>query len=260
MSTFAQFNAAVRLSVFPSGEAESLVVRHKAWITDALIDLQRTIPCLQQSHENYIQPDQTLFHCGASIAESPRGYIVGLHTLIPGDLVCAKVDYDPVSKTDFDCILREAENCNVCSIDTVPYQQYGYEYYYTYPVLPYGTFYPTTEIDKLCRATSGVFTLYRGQLWVYPSLNSDEIAVLSWDGTKTSWTDADIIDDDIYTRDVISAVEDFLTSKAAIHDDCDQQRSVFFNDSYRIKRADLIHECQKTTRVPPRKWCFHCGN
>lgn len=247
--------------MWAEGEAENLVARHRLWIKDALIDLQRKIKCLQVNHTSYIDPPETLFHCGASILPVQRGFIVSVYTLIPSDESCAKVEHDPISKPDMDCVLRDLENCNICSADVFPYllyQPYYGEEYAAYPTLPYGLNYPGQETDRLCRPTSGVFTLYRNAIWLYPALQSDEVAVVEFDGLKVVWNDADVMDEDVYNREISEAVELYLRSKSSLIDDCDAQRAQAFSNQYALKVADLIHNCLKQQRLPPRNYCFQC--
>lgn len=230
--TFGEFNAAIRLAVWPDLEPENLVQNHRNYIIDALIDLQLKVPNLQTGHTDFIPSNESLFHCGASLVEAPRGFIESLSTmLVASDVCCDEVKYDRCSKEDMDCLLTGANECLPCCGVTQPYTYYqvlGYDGYYPYPELEYCTFYPTPDVDKPCRARSGNFTLYRDQLWVFPNLQANEVVKLTWSGIKRDFADSDVLDDEVYDREVSECVELYLRSRAASVDDCDYTRAILF--------------------------------
>jgi hypothetical protein len=267
--TYAQFNAAVRAAVSPDGEAENLVENHKSYVLDALIDLQIKVPRLQENHTDFIPSWDTLFHCGASLFSCPRGFIVGLSTMLTTETGCCdEIAYKECSKDEMDCLLKDVEVCNPCCGEVHPYNYYQFDDsgpYYPYPTLEYCTEYPQADIDKVCRARDGYFTLYRSQLWVTPHLQSNEVVKLSWDGVKRSFADADVLDPDIYDREVQECVELYLRGKQAGVDDCDYERGIYFNNEnpsrfgmYQVRRADLIHSSDREQRLPKRNYCFQC--
>ena len=269
--TYAQFNAAVRAAVNADGESENLVTRHKSWILDALIDLQTKVPRLQRHHTDYIAPQSTFFHCSASVFDVPRGFISTLTTIVPGSSCCKEITYMGCSKNEMDCMLSTGECCAPCGGELHPYPYYVTDgtLYVPYPELPLYCFeYPDSNIDRLCRASEGYFTLYRGQLWMTPHLQSFEVAKLEWDGVKRTFDDADELDEELFDREVQECVELYLTGRQASIDDCDYTRGILFNNEnpskfgmYQVRRADLIHTTEKEKRLPPRNYCFDtCRN
>ena len=263
--TYAQFNAAVRAAVNPDGESENLVSRHKSFVLDALIDLQTKVPRLQQNHTDYISPAATFFHCGASVFDVPRGFIAALTTIVPGVACCDEIAYMGCSKNEMDCLL-DGSVCTPCGTTVQPYGSYLVDgsVYVPYPDLPLECFaYPDTSIDSMCRGGEGYYTIYRGQLWMYPHLQSFELAKLEWDGVKRTFADTDILDEELFDREVQECVELYLTGRQASVDDCDYTRGILFNNEnptkfgmYQVRRADLIHTTEKEKRLPPRNYCF----
>lgn len=268
--TFSDFFDAVGRSVFPDGQSENLVANHKNYILDALIDLQIKVPRLQINHTDFIQPEETLYSCGASLFDAPRGFIVGLNVLrgTPTNC-CDAAPYKESSKAEFDCFLRDLENCSPCTTE-----QHGYAFYQTetdgpyipYPTLEYCLEYPVASLDSVCAPRAGYFTYFRSQLWLFPHLQSGHVAKLEWDGVKRTFADSDILDETFYDREVMDCVELYLRGKAAGVEDCDLQRSIYYNNEnprqfgqYQIRRADLIWSTEREKQLPKRNYCFSCA-
>ncbi len=262
--TFSEFNDAVQQAVFPDGSAENLVANHKNYVLDALIDLQIKVPCLQASHTDYLCASAGFFHCGASVFESPRGFIRSLSTLVPGDTCCQEVRYSPISKAEMNCLLETQSQTPCCGTETHPSHTYMVDgEYIAYPELPLYCFEYPNESDKTFRASEGFFTIDRGQIWVSPSIQGNELIKLEWDGIKREFDDADVLDEEIFNREVQECVELYLRGKSAAIDDCDYTRAILFNNEnmqrpgqYQMRRADLIHTCEKQARPPKREYCF----
>ena len=73
--TFAQLKSAVRAIIFPSGEASSLIAAHDKAFIDALIDLQTWVSCLQTDNTSIFPQCSTLYNCGITVFDAPRGRI-----------------------------------------------------------------------------------------------------------------------------------------------------------------------------------------
>jgi hypothetical protein len=267
--TFAQFNAAIRAAVWPDGEPENLVANHKNYILDALIDLQIKVPRLQQNHTDFILPESTIYSCGASIFDVPRGFIVGLDVLrgTPTNC-CDSAPYREASKNELDCLLRDASTSWPCGGEQHAYpfyQLYGEGEYIPYPTLPYCAEYPDQSLDSVCAPTSGYMALFRGQLWVYPHIQSGHVGKLTWDGIKRSFEDTDVIDETLWDREVAECIELYVRGRAAEIDDCDYTRGILFNNEnsqrpgrYQVRRADLIWSTEREKQLPKRNYCFSC--
>ena len=233
----------VRQNVFPEGFPEELDDRHKNVIIDALIDLQKRVKCFQTDNRSVYNQEETFFSCGATVFDAPRGFLKRLYTVIATDF-CSKVFYTGVDEDEFNQRLAWHESCGKSYSPT--------EYY---DDLPYYVEYANSGDDKTCRATEGWWTLSRGQIWMFPHINSTEQVILEWDGVKRSWADADEIT--FHDREVEQAVEYYLESDAYRHDDCDRDKYLAAMASYAEKRADLIATCKKERIVPEQTYIFN---
>lgn len=247
---------AVKLAVFPELEAENLVANHDRYVLNGVIDLQLKVQCLQINRQDSIPFCSTFYHCGATVFNAPRGFIHQLYTTDNAEC-CDKVVYRPTTKGHIDCMLSEAIAC-ATEVDH-PYQMYeAFNTYYAYPDVGMACVeYARGDVDKACRAEDGWFTLYRGELWVYPHINSDETIMLVWDGVKRDWEDIDLVDDD---PDVRQALELYLGYMAALKEDCDREKYLVLKNEYDTKVADMMWNCEKEMRLPRRTPCFNnCG-
>lgn len=260
--TWAEFKTEIRRRVFEENEAENLVENHNRWILDAAIDLQKKVVCLQQNQLDKIGQCSTYYLCGASTFCAPRGYLIRLYTIADDGYECEKVEYTPISKEEFDCLLKQAP----CSATIAhPYGYYFDENTSLYTAFPDmgvpGLEVPDDTIDKACRATSGYWTLWKGNIYMYPHMQWDETACVEFDGIKLTYEETDDI---TWDRDVEDAIEYYLRAKSAEVDDCDLQKAAVFRNGlpgdpsggYNGRVADLIWECKKRLHIPRRTPCF----
>lgn len=271
--TFAELFTQISQNVWPEGEARNLRTLHRNLLRDALIDLQKKVPCLQTQNIEYINHDNTFFFCGASAITAPTGFIQSLRT-IP-DLLdtqnwmqCDAVWADPESRQEFECRLENAANCGEGLISCqctypidMPYGYYlAYGEYYPYPQLPLGLMYADSTTDNTCRARTRWFAMFNGYIYTYPVINSDELIILEWHGIKRNWVDADVFpyldEEDQPDRQVIEAAEYYVMSEHAIRIDCDKDKMLIARGRYDQLVAELIWQCRKTNRLPSSKHCF----
>ena len=79
--TFGQLKSSVRAIIFPSGEASSLIAAHNKAFVDALIDLQTFVECLQFDNVSIFPQCSTLYNCGITVFDAPRGAIKKVSTI-----------------------------------------------------------------------------------------------------------------------------------------------------------------------------------
>lgn len=269
--TFAQFKSEIRARVWPEGEPENLVTNHNKWILDSLIDLQRKVPCLQQYQVDIVPQCATYLMNGSTVFGAPRGYIHKLYTLSNDPDDRCQVEYSPITKDELDCMASSAPCCPGGQTFQHPYGAYGFyaELYNYYPDSGLlGMEFPSADEDKPCRATSGYYTLHRGNLWVFPHMQWTESAVVEWDGIKRTYAEEDLVSfgfENVLDREVEDAVEYYLRYKAAQVEDCDFDRARDLllgppgqlGAGYNGKVADLIWECKKERRMRDTPPCFN---
>jgi hypothetical protein len=74
-ATFGKLKSDVRAIIFPSGESSNLIAAHDKAFVDALIDLQIFVECLQTDNTSLFPQCSTLYNCGITVFDAPRGRI-----------------------------------------------------------------------------------------------------------------------------------------------------------------------------------------
>ena len=249
--TYAEFSTAVRQAVFPDGEPENLIDRHKNYLLDAVIKIQQRVAYWQQRHTEIIPFEQTLWNCGATAFSAPRGFIKSCSTVNSSDY-CGRIYLDPISHEEMKRIMRDQQDCG-CSID----EPYGYYeaagVYVPFGTLPLGFAYAEDDTDKSCRATSGQYTLKDCQIWVWPNIQSTESIILEWDGLKRSFSDSDTVD---FDREFTEAAELYVESQAAKHDDKDHETANGIMAEFNDKIGDMIWQHKAEQRLPQPAYQF----
>lgn len=256
---FSQFVTRVKQDVFPEGEAVNLQTMHGRWIEDALIDLQQKIPGLRTTHYDYIPAAQTWWNCGSSVTDAPRGWIIGVKTVLETDS-CVEVDYEPVSREEFENKLADERACG-CSCYSSTFGEPCFTYsnagiYGPDPAELYGMRYPAEAMDKACRATEGIYTVFDEYIWVYPRLQHDEVLIVEWKGVKRSFSNADTMGDK-FDREIERATELWLEQQVAKKEDGDMVFYAASKAEYADKVKLLIWQDRyeqkvPTTRRPPK--------
>ena len=243
--TFADFKTLIRDNLFPEGIAENLVTVYDTAIVDAMIDLQRWVPCLQANHLDIYPQCATYWRCGLTCVDMPPGRINRVFTT-DGQNYCSRLHYRQVDYATLERYSRKLSDR------------------YTAPanagmtVLPFGYKYPEAATDSIYgRATFGLWAIYKKRLFLGPWIQSTESLVVDWDGIKRDWRDVDVVktttEDDSFPwgPDAQRAIRLF----------CQQERPQDFvegrmmagkwAEDWKTARADLIYECGKVSRVQP---------
>lgn len=253
--TYLQFKDAVKAETIPDKDSTRLNRRHDGWIVSALIEIQQKIRCLQSEHKEYISQDATYYSCGASAFEIPKGgYVKSLkvqETLNP----CNYIDAIPMTEAVFKGILQNMQNCRCGPPVGVP-DDYSYYYGYEYDYGEYDSeLTPATPvIDLKTRPRNRAFTLYDGNVWVWPVISSNDTAVLRWHGVKKNWRNTDIMPwlgeggtDDPEVQEV---VQWYFQAKRYQFDICDQEKSNAAYALYRKKVGEMMVECVRRATLP----------
>jgi len=227
--TFSQFKTDVKSVLWPDiGEPQNMTEVHNTYILDCLIDLQRWMPSLQQSHIDRYQQSDTFWTCGMSTFEAPRGTLARLYT-VGNDDECDRVDYVRCERSELEAWLKEYKCGRDLTFPETPY-----------PPSPYGLYYADDSTDATCgRATSGLWAVHGGSIFVAPYIQSDETIVLEWSGIKRHFSNGDLVWDD---ADIKSTVRAYLQMQIAKHWKRDSELFLLSKAEYEDKRADLMHE------------------
>ena len=71
--TFGDLKSELRPLLWPQGEAENLVIPHNKFFEEALLDLQRWVPCLQVNNTQIYRACSRFYQCGLTVMEQPVG-------------------------------------------------------------------------------------------------------------------------------------------------------------------------------------------
>ncbi len=255
-TTYLEFMTALLSRVWPDGQAENLIPNHRKWVLDALIDLQKKVPCLQTEHLDIVDQCSTYYFCGTSVFSAPRGFLRKLYTIEDSD-GCTRIDYEPISKDDMDCLQANYQACNTL-LQPLGYYYEPYFGYLPFADLPIPGFKNVdSTIDKPARSAGGYWTMDRGNIYLFPHMQWNEQAVVVWDGLKRSYADTDEVE---WDREVEDAVEYYVGAKGAEKEDCDYDRLAVLTANYNGKVSDLIYNCKKERRIPKAPPCFITGS
>lgn len=266
--TFAQLKVEVRAVVFPAGESLNLVVAHNKFILDALIDLQTWVECLQVDNTTLVPQCATIFNCGLTVLDAPRGAIKSVSVIDKinpeteeedpeaADDWCTEIFYKEVDFCHVNKFLATGRSFGCCP--SIPlffslncckgsFPAPTDEGLTGLPLLPLGYHYGQESTDdEHGRALAGVWAKERGKIFIAPWLQSTETVVVKWDGIKRTFADADLVDDDPLLK---KAVEEYLRKEHAGKFDKDMEEFARATAAYNETRAMLIHQCREETRI-----------
>ena len=252
--TFATLKTNVRSQVFPYGVPENLSTVIDNYIIEALVHLQKHVPCFQQLNvtktdvmtggslnsavEEYIR---------TSVIAAPDGFINRLYT----------IDSDSVntnSSSKFD--ERHYKQKSFKDITEWIKGEEGTDYLKvaTNKAASSSTTDPTnvqaasqTSSDTEERAFNGMWAKYRGKLYIAPRLIDSESLVVEWTGFKKTWADNDTVDGD--DPEVQRAVRLYVTKEHARDWDHDSESYGFATAEFNDTVSEMIWECtQKDDR------------
>lgn len=256
MYTLGQLKTAIRQTIWPEGEADNLVAAHDKFFVDALLDIQTWVKCQQQDHTDIIPQCATLYNCGLTVFDAPRGAIFKL-SVIDGADYCSEITYHQVDACYIRSYLTRSSRRGCCL--SIPlffgFPASGHAAYPVptdaglpagLPLLPLGYHYPQTSTDRPHgRSRHGVWAIERGKIYVAPWIQSAETILLKWDGIKRTWTDADPVDPD---PQLASAIEEYVRWQHAGKYDRDSDEAARAAGAYNLARQTLIYNCREETR------------
>lgn len=273
---FAQLKA-LRTEIWPEGEAPELVIPHNKSFISGLIDLQKKVECLQVNNTEVYEFCATLFQCGMTVVNAPRGIPRKVSTFVRRDDDCEEDSESPVnwcdeveySYVDYTSLIRLIDKQLRCKCNSTfealasmsdlscrkmlgdAYPAPTDEEYEGYPELPFGFHYPQSSTDSpKGRATAGVYAIHRGRIYIAPWIQSTEVVVVEWDGIKRSWSDSDLVCDD---PEFLRAIKLFVQWEHARDWDKSSVDYQIYEKDYREARADLITTCDDENKEHVRR-------
>lgn len=268
--TFGQLKSTLRNLIWPQGEAINLVAFHDRSFLDAIMDIQKWVPCAQQDNTNIVPHCATFYRCGMTILDAPRGYIkqvsvidkinpdTGLEDAESPDDYCSEIVYKQISWCHVERYLQVSRNAGCCFPIPTFFALFGCNKA-NYPIptdeglpaglapLPLGYHYPQESTNRTWgRSLSGVWALDRGKIWIVPWIQSTETVLIKWDGIKREWGESDPIESD---PDLERAMLEFVRKEHMDKFDKEEAEFARASGAYADALAKLIHECREETRT-----------
>lgn len=236
--TYKAFTEQIRkeeLWKFP-GEAKSLVPAHDKFFLEAMIELQRWVPCLQVNHTSVYPACSTYVQCGLTVVEAPSGVIKRVYTVANQEFC------DPVYASGR--AHKEILQWQKCLMSrfTSP-ENVGM------PALQQGFKFAEASTDSTAgRARTGIWSINRHRLYLAPWLQSNEMLVIEWDGAKKQWLDTDVLDSELWGPDTAAVVKLFVQKSHERDFGCDRQKLRDLEIDFASKLGDLKYWCNERTR------------
>lgn len=241
--TFSDLKTECKAVLWPNGTPENLEAAIDKFFTEALIELQKYVPCLRVRHESVFAQCSTYFKCGTTWFEAPRGRITKVY--VTQGNYCQPVTYQPTSYNEVLCWSRRFTEIVTSPANT------------GMPTIPEGFLYPEATSDaRFGRALTGFWALEtRGQgarIVLAPWLQSDETVTVEWSGTKLAWSDSDPVLDD---PELKKAVRMYVRWAYEDNFICDRVQTAAVRATYDDALAEMIYTCREETRQRPADPC-----
>lgn len=265
--TFGNLKSDLRLILFPNRESENLVKAHDKFFVDCLVELQQVVECLQQDNTDLFPQCATLYNCGLTVFDAPRGIIKAVGVIdkidpatgdesadVPDDY-CA---YIPYAEVDFCHVRRYLDGFHHGGCCHSPFLFFGCHHrrYPTptddglpagLPPLPLGFHYPQASTNRSWgRAGGGIWAKDRGKIYIAPWIQTTETVDVKWDGIKRVWGDDDPIDDDPLLSKAVEAYVRWKHTEKFDHEFADAAAA---KSEFEETRALLIRQCREETRA-----------
>lgn len=243
--TFAQLKTACNSILWPDGVPENLVDAIGNLYVEAMVDIQKWVPCYRERNESVFAQCSTYFKCGTTVVDAPKGRITKVY-VVQGEEYCQPVTYHQTTPREVQCWSRRFTEI-VSTPDNSGLNP-----------LPLGFKYPESTTDsEFGRALTGLWALdTRGsgaRIIIAPWIQSDEKVVVEWSGVKTKWSDDDLVEEN--DPDLYRAVREYVRWKFEDLYSSDRAGTAACKAAFDESRADLIHECNELTRQRKAEPC-----
>jgi hypothetical protein len=239
--TFSELKTDCNAILWPEGTPENLTTAINSFYQEAMVDISRYVPCLQERNESVYEQCSTYFRCGTTWFDAPKGYITKVYVTQGDD--CQPVTYHQTTPSEITSWSRR-----LTEIVDDPLNDGLLE-------LKLGFKYPEQSTDSTVgRALTGLWALdARGngaRIILAPWIQSDESIVVEWSGVKSYWGEDDPIldDDDSMLPLVRKAARMYVRHSYEDAYVCDKVQTFACKQAYDDALAELIHECRERTR------------
>lgn len=240
-------NTEIRNQIWPSGEQENLVAAHDLLFQEARADIAKWVKCEQVDNLDLIEFCHTFFKCGMTVIPAPKGAIRRVFTVANHEY-CDPVYYRQVDISVVEC---QARNFVVAPVPTGV----------SNVKLPLGYHNADPSTDAKCgRARVGVWAVWKGNIYMFPWIQSNELVAIEWDGIKEFWGDNDLTNN---AQDYRKALKLYM-QYAHERDYGTLERAAAFlvrrpgqgdTGLYADALADLMYQCEQETKLRETKTC-----
>ena len=218
---------------------------HQQHFQEALADIAKWVRCEQTNVVDVIKFCNTFFKCGMTVFKMPNGKILRLMTVEEGEDgrdYCSAIIYREVEWPEVECVGREA----VAAVGEMPALE---------DQLALGFTKATDATDGNCRSLGGVWAKHRGNIYVAPWIQSNELILMEWDGIKTVWADEDLVNEE---QDYKLAVQ-LYTQFAHERDYGSPEKSGYFKTLYDKALSEVMWSCEEKLKVRETFMCDPCS-
>lgn len=228
--TYKQLVDEVLADAFPEDIAPNLEPIYRKRVLDGLIELQQLVKELKARQWTLYEFNGTLYRQGLTSIPRPAGRVKNVCVFNSRTLKDV-VYYTLTTKEAIDRLI------SVSAIhqdypDAVSYPSIGY-------------YRPSSTLDRGYRANTGWFCVDRDEILITPSIESYERILVEWSGSKTSYTDSDIVDFGKYERQVVASLIFWVKREAARFEDRSQTDYSAMNRGWKDAVTSLIIDCKE---------------
>ena len=198
--TYLELVNEVLADAFPEDIAPNLEPIYRKRVLDGLIELQHLVKELKVRQWTFFEHSGTYYRQGLTSITKPAGRVKNV-CVFNSRTLRDVVYYTPATKEDIDRLIG-VRAAHQLYPDAVPYPLTGY-------------FEASSLLDRGYRANDGKYCIDRSEILISPAIESYERILVEWSGSKTSYTNADLVDFGKYERQVKAALILWLRKEAA---------------------------------------------
>lgn len=236
--------------IWPSGFPENVLNSLDSFFATGCMDIQRHIPCVQLRNVAVFPFCATRFNGWTTWVDMPAPLAkVRLCYTVANDDFTNRVFY---RQREYGTVLEWSQN-RLC-------RPFGKAPATVLPPLPVGDRYADPLTDKYQtwilpighgngRARAGIWATHRGRLYLAPWVQSNESIIAEWDGVKTQWLDADMVDLDVWNPQFEACLKWYVKWQYQASFGADRAAEQSAMENHLNKLAELINDCIAVERT-----------
>lgn len=224
----------VLADAFPDDIAPNLEPIYRKRVLDGLIELQHMVKELRVRQWTVYPINGTLYRQGLSSIPKPAGRVRNL-CVFNSRTLSDVVYYTPCTRQEFDVFI--AKRAADQSYPEAP----------NYPSIGY--FRPSALLDRGYRYSSGKYCIDQNEILVGPNIESYERILVEWSGSKTAYTNDDLVDFGKYERQVKAALIYWVKREAARFEERSQSDFSAMARGWKDAVTTLMIDCKEDSET-----------